>query len=54
MYSASKGALDAMIRSITLEVAGNEIRINNVNPGIRRSAELRFSARTQKRYNFMP
>jgi NAD(P)-dependent dehydrogenase (short-subunit alcohol dehydrogenase family) len=33
-YSASKGALDAMIRAVALEVAGSGIRINNVNPGI--------------------
>lgn len=34
VYSASKGALDAMIRAVTLEVADKGIRINNVNPGI--------------------
>nr|WP_174506065.1 glucose 1-dehydrogenase [Acinetobacter sp. Marseille-Q1620] len=33
-YSASKGALDSMIRAIALEVAPQQIRINNVNPGI--------------------
>lgn len=33
-YSASKGALDALIRAIALEVAESGIRINNVNPGI--------------------
>jgi NAD(P)-dependent dehydrogenase (short-subunit alcohol dehydrogenase family) len=30
IYSASKGALDAMIASIALEVGGDGIRINNV------------------------
>ncbi|PRH87409.1 oxidoreductase [Labrys okinawensis] len=34
VYSASKGALDAMIRAVALEVAERNIRINNVNPGI--------------------
>jgi NAD(P)-dependent dehydrogenase (short-subunit alcohol dehydrogenase family) len=34
VYSASKGALDAMIRAVALEVADKGIRINNVNPGI--------------------
>jgi NAD(P)-dependent dehydrogenase (short-subunit alcohol dehydrogenase family) len=34
VYSASKGALDAMIRAVVLEVAADNIRINNVNPGI--------------------
>jgi NAD(P)-dependent dehydrogenase (short-subunit alcohol dehydrogenase family) len=33
-YSASKGALDAMIRAIALDVAASGVRINNVNPGI--------------------
>ncbi|MBC7883238.1 MAG: SDR family oxidoreductase [Anaerolineae bacterium] len=33
-YSASKGALDAMIRAVALEVGGDGIRINNVNPGV--------------------
>ena len=32
-YSASKGGLDAMVRSVALEVGGSGIRINNVNPG---------------------
>jgi NAD(P)-dependent dehydrogenase (short-subunit alcohol dehydrogenase family) len=34
IYSASKGALDAMIRSVALEVGGQDIRINNVSPGV--------------------
>lgn len=33
-YSASKAALDAMIRAIALEVGPHGIRINNVNPGV--------------------
>lgn len=33
-YSASKGALDAMIRAVALEVGPQNIRINNVNPGL--------------------
>ncbi|GLG83648.1 hypothetical protein ACSO1_21700 [Acinetobacter calcoaceticus] len=33
-YSASKGALDSMIRALALEIAPFQIRINNVNPGI--------------------
>jgi NAD(P)-dependent dehydrogenase (short-subunit alcohol dehydrogenase family) len=33
-YSASKGALDAMIHAIALDVAASGVRINNVNPGI--------------------
>jgi NAD(P)-dependent dehydrogenase (short-subunit alcohol dehydrogenase family) len=33
-YSASKGALDAMIRAVALDVAASGVRINNVNPGI--------------------
>ena len=38
IYAASKGALDAMIRPIALEVGGNGIRINNVSPGVVRTA----------------
>lgn len=34
IYSASKAALDGMIRAVALEVADRGIRINNVNPGI--------------------
>lgn len=33
-YAASKGALDAMMRTVALEVGGNGIRVNNVSPGI--------------------
>ncbi len=33
-YSASKGALDAMVRSLALEGGPHHIRVNNVNPGI--------------------
>jgi NAD(P)-dependent dehydrogenase (short-subunit alcohol dehydrogenase family) len=33
-YSASKGALDAMIRAIAVEAGPDNIRINNVNPGL--------------------
>jgi NAD(P)-dependent dehydrogenase (short-subunit alcohol dehydrogenase family) len=37
IYGASKGALDAMIRTIALEVGGDGIRINNVSPGLTRT-----------------
>ncbi|QRK04396.1 glucose 1-dehydrogenase [Archangium violaceum] len=43
VYSASKGALDAMIRAVALEVAGQGIRVNNVNPGIIDTPMLRRS-----------
>lgn len=33
-YSASKGALDAMIRAVAIEYGPKGIRINNINPGI--------------------
>jgi NAD(P)-dependent dehydrogenase (short-subunit alcohol dehydrogenase family) len=33
-YAASKGALDAMMRTVALEVVPNNIRINNVSPGM--------------------
>lgn len=33
-YSASKGALDAMIRAVALEAGPHNIRVNNINPGI--------------------
>lgn len=33
-YSASKAGLDAMIRAIALEVGTENIRINNINPGV--------------------
>lgn len=32
-YSASKGALDAMIRAVAIEYGPHNIRINNINPG---------------------
>lgn len=32
-YSASKGALDAMIRAVAIEYGPQHIRINNINPG---------------------
>ncbi|WP_175854548.1 glucose 1-dehydrogenase [Burkholderia anthina] len=34
VYSASKGALDAMVRAVALEGGPHGIRINNVNPGV--------------------
>lgn len=39
IYGASKGALDAMIRAIAIEVGGDGdgIRINNVSPGMTRT-----------------
>lgn len=33
VYSASKAALDGMIRAVAIEAAPYQIRINNVNPG---------------------
>lgn len=33
-YAATKGALDAMMRTVALEVGDKQIRINNVSPGI--------------------
>lgn len=38
VYGGSKGALDAMIRSLAVEVGGNGIRINNILPGLTRTA----------------
>ena len=38
IYGASKGALDAMIRPLAIEVGGDGIRINNVSPGLTRTA----------------
>lgn len=35
-YAASKAALDAMVRTVSLEVESVRIRVNNVNPGIMR------------------
>jgi len=37
IYGASKGALDAMIRHVALEVGGDGIRINNVSPSLTRT-----------------
>lgn len=37
IYGASKGALDAMIRHVALEVGGDGIRINNISPGLTRT-----------------
>ncbi|HGM8383675.1 TPA: SDR family NAD(P)-dependent oxidoreductase [Pseudomonas aeruginosa] len=34
VYSASKGALDALIRAVAIEYGPQGIRINNINPGI--------------------
>ncbi|PQV54661.1 SDR family NAD(P)-dependent oxidoreductase [Paraburkholderia sp. BL21I4N1] len=33
-YAASKGALDAMMRAVAMEVGSRNIRINNVSPGV--------------------
>ena len=41
-YAASKGALDAMIRAVALEVGGQGIRINNVSPGVIRTPMTAF------------
>lgn len=37
IYGASKGALDAMIRHVAIEVGGDGIRINNISPGLTRT-----------------
>jgi len=37
VYAASKGALDAMIRPLALEVGPQGIRVNNVSPGVIRT-----------------
>ncbi|TPK63032.1 SDR family oxidoreductase [Mesorhizobium sp. B2-4-19] len=34
IYAASKGALDAMVRAVALEIGRDGIRINNVSPGV--------------------
>lgn len=34
VYSASKGALNGFIKSLALELAQKEIRVNSINPGI--------------------
>jgi NAD(P)-dependent dehydrogenase (short-subunit alcohol dehydrogenase family) len=33
-YAASKAALDALMRTVSLEVGASNIRVNNVSPGI--------------------
>ncbi|PAK12328.1 SDR family NAD(P)-dependent oxidoreductase [Burkholderia ubonensis] len=33
-YAASKAALDALMRTVALEVGANGIRVNNVSPGV--------------------
>ncbi|WP_201296051.1 SDR family NAD(P)-dependent oxidoreductase [Pseudomonas monteilii] len=33
-YTASKGAVDAMSRAAAIELAGDNIRVNSVNPGV--------------------
>lgn len=33
-YAASKGALDAMMRAVAMEVGSRNIRVNNVSPGV--------------------
>src|SRR5882762_11648 len=33
-YAASKGALDAMMRTVAVEIGASKIRVNNVSPGI--------------------
>jgi NAD(P)-dependent dehydrogenase (short-subunit alcohol dehydrogenase family) len=38
VYAASKAALDAMTRQLALEVGGQNIRINNINPGVIKTA----------------
>lgn len=43
-YSASKAALDGMIRALAQEVAVEGIRINNVNPGIIDTPMFRLAA----------
>ena len=34
VYGASKGGLDAMIRGVAVEVGGQGIRVNNIQPGV--------------------
>ena len=34
IYTASKGAVDAMVRALALEIGRDGIRINNVSPGV--------------------
>lgn len=33
-YAATKGALDAMMRTVAVEIGAHNIRVNNVSPGI--------------------
>ncbi|MEO7214153.1 SDR family oxidoreductase [Mucilaginibacter sp.] len=40
MYGASKGAINAMQKVIALELAGQKIRVNNVSPGMVKTAML--------------
>lgn len=40
IYSASKGAVDAMIATLALEVGADGIRINNIRPGVTRTPIL--------------
>jgi NAD(P)-dependent dehydrogenase (short-subunit alcohol dehydrogenase family) len=44
LYSASKAALDGMIRAIAQEAAVEGIRVNNVNPGIIETPMFRAAA----------
>lgn len=46
-YSASKGALDAMIRAIAIEAGPDNIRINNINPGFIDTPMARGSLETE-------
>lgn len=34
LYSASKGALNAMVKSLSLELARRKIRVNSISPGV--------------------
>jgi NAD(P)-dependent dehydrogenase (short-subunit alcohol dehydrogenase family) len=44
VYSASKAALDGMIRALAQETATDGIRVNNVNPGIIETEMFRAAA----------
>jgi NAD(P)-dependent dehydrogenase (short-subunit alcohol dehydrogenase family) len=44
IYSASKAALDGMIRALAQEAAAEGIRVNNVNPGIIETEMFRAAA----------
>ncbi len=37
-YAPSKAALDAMVRVLALEVGADGIRVNNISPGVIRTA----------------